>query len=265
MNAHKAIEALQGFAEAKLFPVEVCEFFIQKIEEAEKFVFEYEAIPSLTEDRLYGALATLRLPYPLCYFEVPSVGSMLILEYDGDKHLMPVQMFIPIGGNQWLISDPDLHLAIDKKKHALVSTRGELSTISDPKIANRWLKMIQESGHEEEIRWLVVMPNLVIRGLAALNCSNVRTVDNPPPAALNKKRLRAGKVPLFSYKTLHLHTQKSHALRREGAESGRVGPRLHLRRGHIRRLSETTTVWVTSCMVGDPSRGRVVKDYHVTA
>lgn len=42
------------------------------------------------------------------------------------------------------------------------------------------------------------------RTLLALACTNVRSVDNAPPAALNKKRQKAGKPPLFTYKTLRV-------------------------------------------------------------
>jgi len=103
---------------------------------------------------------------------------------------------------------------------------------------------------------------------AALMCSNVHTVDNPPPKALNKSRRKKGKVPLFSYKTLHLTLPTSHTKTEQTeSSSGRAAPRVHLRRGHIRILNRNTEkqqmVWVQPCVVGDKSRGVLLKDYKV--
>lgn len=42
-----------------------------------------------------------------------------------------------------------------------------------------------------------------------------------------------------------------------------ASPRWHLRRGHWRQLADGRRVFVRECEVGDPSRGGVIKDYHV--
>jgi hypothetical protein len=42
-----------------------------------------------------------------------------------------------------------------------------------------------------------------------------------------------------------------------------ASPRWHLRRGHWCQLADGRRVFVRECEVGDPSRGGVVKDYHV--
>lgn len=103
--------------------------------------------------------------------------------------------------------------------------------------------------------------------LLALHCTNVRSVDNAPPDALNKKRQKAGKLPLFTYKTLHIisgertgpHSQS------DDDEEARQGPRLHFRRGHIRRVSEGRITWVQQCMVGNRRLGVVEKTYALEA
>lgn len=102
--------------------------------------------------------------------------------------------------------------------------------------------------------------------LGALACSNVALVDHAPPDALNRKRSKAGKVPLFTYKTLHIITDRDRTKRtaRENDAEARQSPRLHLRRGHIRRLDEARMVWVQPAMVGDAERGKVVNAYAVT-
>jgi hypothetical protein len=100
---------------------------------------------------------------------------------------------------------------------------------------------------------------MVIQACSVLNCSNVTTADLAAPASLNKKRRVNGKVPFFTYKVLQLTDERPAA----GPEGGghHASPRMHLRRGHVRRL-EKRTVWVRSSMVNANSeRGVVVKDY----
>lgn len=99
--------------------------------------------------------------------------------------------------------------------------------------------------------------------LMALHCTNVRTVDVLPPPALNKKRQQQGKLPLFTFKTLHVlagERSDSHDKRADDAEAKR-SPRLHFRRGHIRRISGDRMTWVQPCMVGDQRSGMVKKAY----
>lgn len=104
----------------------------------------------------------------------------------------------------------------------------------------------------------------LVAACSVINCANVATVDLPAPAALNKKRAARGKQPFFSYKVLQIAEEKHHTT--NGAGGGtHASPRMHLRRGHLRRL-ENKVVWVRNAMVnaGTP-RGVVMKDYAVPA
>lgn len=90
-------------------------------------------------------------------------------------------------------------------------------------------------------------------------CSNVFIKNNTHPAALQKKRLKKGKLPLFEYKTLHVRPRNT-----DGKSKGtgtHASPRLHLRRGHIRRYKDGKKIWVQPCMVGNKKLGVVHKDY----
>ena len=77
-----------------------------------------------------------------------------------------------------------------------------------------------------------------------------------------KKREAKGKVPFFTYKVLTLKPSKRSS--GEGLGGTHASPRVHLRRGHIRRLPDKR-IWVNGCVVGDKSKGMVVKDYAVPA
>ena len=95
-----------------------------------------------------------------------------------------------------------------------------------------------------------------------LGCSNVATVDNQAPARLNKKREQAGKFPILEHKTLVVTLN---APRSSGQAAGgmHASPRVHLRRGHVRRLDSGRRVWVQSCVVGSKN-GAVLKDYKIS-
>jgi hypothetical protein len=75
------------------------------------------------------------------------------------------------------------------------------------------------------------------------------------------QRLQAkGKSPLFSWHTVKIEPPKPKQEHRGGTHAT---PRLHDRRGHLRRLANGNTCWVRACKVGDASKGVVFKDYEV--
>jgi len=95
----------------------------------------------------------------------------------------------------------------------------------------------------------------------ALGCKNVSARAYPAPAALNKQRLKAGKLPLLGFHVLEL--TGAGALPAGGGVGDRSGPRSHLRRGHIRRLAADRITWVNSSIVR--GRGFVDKVYSARA
>lgn len=77
------------------------------------------------------------------------------------------------------------------------------------------------------------------------------------------RRLQAqGKPPQFDWHTVKIEPPK---LKAEPQGGTHATPRLHDRRGHIRRLANGKTCWVKACKVGDASKGVVFKDYEVRA
>ncbi len=123
-----------------------------------------------------------------------------------------------------------------------------------------WAITVADAGHE-----LLAALNL---GLA-LNCANIGTDTIPAPAALNRKRARNGKPPLYEYRILVVHQGRSGdtAGERPGI-TGRLSPRMHFRRGHIRRLGENRAkpfVWVSPTTVGSRDQGVIDKTYDCRA
>ena len=97
--------------------------------------------------------------------------------------------------------------------------------------------------------------------LEVFSCSNVEQVEHKPPKQINESRLRKGKVPFFSWKTLHISGVSEQGEAK--TEGGHNSPRLHFRRGHIRRLNNGRRTWVRSCLVGDKQAGFSGHDYEV--
>ena len=80
------------------------------------------------------------------------------------------------------------------------------------------------------------------------------------PTFTNKRKLAQGKTPTYDWHTVTIEPQKPKGPSQGGTHAS---PRLHDRRGHIRRLRSGKNVWVKPCKVGDASRGVVFKDYEV--
>lgn len=102
----------------------------------------------------------------------------------------------------------------------------------------------------------------VVQACSVINCANVTTEEISAPAALNKKRMKKGQQPFFTYKILQL-TDEQHVTHKRGSGGTHASPRMHLRRGHLRRL-KSKVVWVRPVMVNTGSNNGVVhKDYAV--
>lgn len=260
MNAHKVIESLRKMGFSGKIPKLAADHMEHVLARAAKFEFDFGEFPVLDESDMLGVIERLRLPFEVCYFEVPGCGAVLMREAsisDGgntDEVLLFQPFLRSPSGADWGTTPPEMMLAIDRDT-------GMLRCLAQDDDLRRAFLAQPDKG----LTPIMMLVSLVVRGLMVLNCSNVHCVDNPPPAALNKKRERSGKVPLFTYKTLHIKTQDRRTARGQPAGSERAGPRLHLRRGHIRRLDDARTTWVQSCVVGDKQRGIVMKDYRVTS
>jgi len=112
-----------------------------------------------------------------------------------------------------------------------------------------------------------------INACSILNCANVM-VDSLPAGTTNQKKFVRGRrvaiadkkdKPAYTYKVLQIteeRTRSSHTENRPGGGGGTK--KMHLRRGHIRRLEERT-VWVRPALINsDSGYGFADKDYKLT-
>lgn len=251
MISHKIIEVVKYRNSTGHIAKTDAEFLISKIVDSVKFEFnvEIETTDSVkwiaaTNDEIKPLSSECKMPFPLCYLEVPNLGIVLADQFVNGE--IKVTLFLNYRQG-WGIYPPKYNLFLDLKNKKLISKsdnftlRGEFESIADK---------------------LSVFSFLLMKGLSALNCSNVVYVDNEPSEPLNKKRIKNGKVPLFTYKTLHIDSNEVKIIKPDQGGT-HASPRVHLRRGHVRHYA-THSVWIEDMIVGDPSKGAVIKDYLVT-
>lgn len=106
-----------------------------------------------------------------------------------------------------------------------------------------------------------------------LNCKNISTEKKYPPKSLNKKRIKQGKQPLFTYHTLVVNPM-SEKKRNDGThEPTGIKQRLHFCRGHFKEYTAeaplfgklTGLYWWQPMVRGNKELGIIHKDYEVRA
>lgn len=134
-----------------------------------------------------------------------------------------------------------------------------------PELFEMNLEMVHHGDRDKAVAQILLdtydEDSFMLQACSVINCANVTTAAVNPKAAQNMKRRARGKQPFFSYKVLQLMEERREAGPSLGGHH--ASPRMHLRRGHLRRL-ESKTVWVKATMVNArSSEGVVVKDYAV--
>ena len=96
----------------------------------------------------------------------------------------------------------------------------------------------------------------------ALSKGGVAHIPKIKNTFTNRRKIAQGKKPMYEWTTVVIGLQKAKLEHQGGTHAS---PRLHDRRGHLRRLRNGNQVWVRSCKVGKPELGTVFHDYEVIA
>ena len=140
----------------------------------------------------------------------------------------------------------------------ILHSNGDLEVFATTTTGDKWLQRTDLPRESRTgLKDIKIEALSVIRLMAALSCSNIQTAEIPAPDRLNLKRTRSGKQPFFSYRVLLIGEPSSHG---KPAGGSHASPRVHLRRGHIRRLPNKR-IWVNSSIVGNKALGLVEKSY----
>lgn len=197
------------------------------------------------------------------FFEIPAPICLFQVTQKMDLHFFLAKR--DCGGTVWRrygrqLNDgfawfqEDIELFIDPDGKTIITKRvstGDVLTNGDIGVENL---------NESEL-WTVYRYIEIAASIEVFSCSNVVTIEHKPPKMINDKRKKKGKAPFFSYRTLHVTGDSS--AKESSSKGTHASPRLHLRRGHIRKLPDGRRVWVTSCLVGDKTKGFAAHDYKV--
>lgn len=190
------------------------------------------------------------IPSPLCLFEIHYDDQILwFLAQESDSLQGVVWESFVLYGNSLLQSTVSV----------LIYKNGDARICRfDPKSGSQELIPFEECDEEERKNCQSIMTTAAL--IEIFSCCNVATVEHQPPKFINAKRITKGKVPFFAYRTLHITGDTTEKTDPTGTHAS---PRLHLRRGHIRKLPDGRRIWVRATLVGDKSKGLISKDYVV--
>lgn len=196
----------------------------------------------------------MELPAPLCLFQVDMPNGVTFYLAKADEGGAWWRCYSPFGSGDWQGTRAEIFMP-----HTLPEdNRFAFSPLPPYTVAD--LDRVPIDDKEGAIQNVYTLASAV----EVFSCSNVVQVEHKPPKFINQKRLAKGKVPFFTYRTLHITGDEAP---RAGtvATGTKASPRLHLRRGHIRRLADGRRIWIRAMLVGDKSLGMVTKDYAVHA
>ena len=195
-----------------------------------------------------------KLPFKTCsfsYHEGSDKGLILVREVEQD-------LFVA-------------HLAVSDVEWFLLYE----SVIFDGRWGKESLELIFSSPDkpplDPAVREALTWAGLLLYGFVLiLNTKNIGLEKHSPPVPLNKKRIRNGKQPLFTYHTLVL---KPLGKKQESVSRHLWDNRIHFQRGHFKVYTKekplfghiTGRFWWQAHVRGQNKEGVVTKDYKVEA
>lgn len=224
----------------------------------DKCIFEYKITPDYyIENRVYNS---------------KPVSAVVIVEKTEDTLRMLPIWEVPYdqgGGTYWTpnklgaILYPEAIIETRKDNKILVSGKVGVFTASEyvRKEMEREFADIgsQYSTFSDELR-------TVIHFASVCGCDNVKPVKifTPSKESVSTALIR-GKARPYDKWVLDIYLNSTEESTGTGLGGSHASPRLHIRRGHIRRYQTGKTTWVKQCMVGTPELGVIEKDYRVVA
>lgn len=105
-----------------------------------------------------------------------------------------------------------------------------------------------------------LMLSLVAMWFASMNIGCDSYKAEVAQTFTNKRKIAQGKLPSYDWTTVVVTSTPPKTEPKGGTHAS---PRLHDRRGHLRRLRSGKNVWVKSHKVGDAKLGAVFHDYQI--
>jgi len=119
-------------------------------------------------------------------------------------------------------------------------------------------KSFDEGVETEKIDWILGFVCFWYDSLSRRVEAYIPSLADTPT---NRRRAAKGKAPVYEWRTVTIGPVKP----KLGSKGGtHASPRLHDRRGHLRKLASGKTVWIRNCKVGHPNKGVIFHDYKIS-
>lgn len=236
----------------------------------ESFLLPHDGLLMKPDQSFNIDLSDLHLPFQTCILEF-SAGSLggsraspYVVSLKEEEDCFLVAYAFEYEG-QWAPAPAISGIfRIDKK--------GQINILGEGECEVSWITQHQCPGYENHpvpkgmgIEEHGMLFTVFAHFVMCANCTNISPVKvSEPDVVLQKRAAKRGLPPFNSYWGLScsMPDQSDH---RGSMGGSHATPRLHVRRGHVRALSSGKLTWVRQCLVGNPDRGVVEKDYHVRA
>lgn len=119
------------------------------------------------------------------------------------------------------------------------------------------------NGDEDIENYVRDIGQMLFGIIGMLEADGVQQIAHPEPRFINKRRAKKGKPPLNSYTLVQIDPSRLALPGHRNPSNQKSSPKLHWRRGHIRRLQSGTLTKVRPTLVGDKSKGFARHDYVV--
>lgn len=228
-------------------------------------------LPNKGKRMFSGDMGDVRLPFSLCWFDflmtnwdqsVPentrySKSGILVKEFAPNLLFVNIFCLFPTL-KKWVMAPQGYFVSIDN--HAQSSEDGNIRPL--PYVANTPIKQFtQEDANQLDVLNI---------SLLLLGCKNINIMNQEPQEKLNKKRIKRGKQPLFTYHTLSLNPVGK---AQESIPKHLWENRIHLARGHFKTFTPekplfgriTGRFWWQPQVRGRNRNGVVMKDYAIDA
>lgn len=219
---------------------------------------------------LFSEQETKQLPYDYCLFEYNRPSKT---ELYATKIALLVHEYITTEGRIWEV----IVLDNRNKGHWFFAPVSAViipdqTIYGSGNISFKYLPSVKltQSDYYDEIedstKIACILLNITLR---LLHCKNISYIENAPDDRLNKKRIKRGKTPLFTYHTLIITPFNSQTKSQHNKNIW--ANRVHLCRGHFKRFTSdkplfgkyTGMYWWQPMVRGKNHKGVVVKDYFV--
>lgn len=250
---------------------------MERFRHAHKFIFDGASIPS---ELFFGAgdygdqlaqFSLLKLPYDVVVFqigpivdvddtEIPWTYEFILAWHEGDDICGRYYSLTPRGCNSGRATYR-IHQGLQWEEWIRAKASDWCAADTSPLKGNDdKCNLSDEEAMDLSGR---IYASMLYCAIGCLAAEGIEQSETREPAWINQQRQKKGKAPIFGYRLVSVNVNLLRIPGVAGPDGSHAPPRLHWRRGHIRRKASGKLVMVRPCLVGDPTTKLVEKGYIV--